>query len=323
MFPGGRSNAPPGLFLAPTLLAESSPRAYDPRVLESPWGLRFRPGAKLIRDLLPIVRKALAGRYSVDRELGRGGTSVVYLAQDSAGQDVALKILRPELCATVSADRFLREIRLIARLDHPKVGRLIDSGEQDWLVYYVMPYLEGPTLKQALDLRRFLPPEDALRIGGDLLDALSHAHAHQVVHRDVKPDNIILARPGAVLLDFGIARAVALSGTDRLTRSGVAVGTSSYMSPEQVLGLEEIDPRSDLYSVGCVLYECLAGRPPFHHRNEVVVLRMQQSEPPPDLLRLAPSTPPSMAMVIMKALAKQREERWGSADEMLQALRNA
>src|SRR5215216_6318044 len=215
------------------------------------------------RDMLALVRQAFTGRYDVEREIGKGGNARIFLARDSTGRAVALKILHPELLVSVAADRFLREIKLASQLEHPHIARLLDSGERDWLVYYVMSYIEGASLRQHLDANRQLSVNETLRIACDLLDALAHAHGRGIIHRDVKPANVVLSAEGAVLLDFGIARAVAVSGTDQLTRSGIAVGTSTYMSPEQITAVSDIDHRSDLYSVGCLLYECLAGEPPF------------------------------------------------------------
>ncbi len=272
------------------------------------------------RDLLPLVRTALAGRYEVEREIGRGGAAVVFRAARPDGSVVALKILRPELSVTVTAERFLREIEIVKQLSHPKIGRLLDAGEQDWLVYYVMPYLEGRSLDSVLRQYGHLTVNDTLRIAGDLLGALAHAHALGIVHRDVKPDNIIIGRDGAYLLDFGIARAVALSGTDRLTRSGVAVGTSRYMSPEQIMAVDDPDPRADLYSVGCVLYECLAGKPPYYHPNEVRILQLHQTAPVPNLRDQAPNVPAGLAAAIGRALAKRCEDRWPNAAEMAEAI---
>ena len=266
-----------------------------------------------------MIRKALEGLYEVDREIGRGGAARVYLARSPDGVAVALKVLHPELLVSVAADRFLREIRLVSQLDHPHIGRLLDSGERDWLVYYVMPFLNGPTLKQHLAEVHRLTVEDTVRVGRDLLSALAHAHAQGIVHRDVKPDNIVLTPGGAVLLDFGIARAVAVSGSDRLTRSGIAVGTSSYMSPEQIGAEADIDRRTDIYSLGCVLFECLAGRPPFQHMSETVVLQLHRTEQAPDVGKLRPDTPPRVAAAIMRALVKDRRERWDTANEMAAA----
>jgi serine/threonine-protein kinase len=275
------------------------------------------------RDLLTLVRNALGDRYQVDREIGRGGAARVFSARDPDGQVVALKILHPELQVSTTADRFLREIRLAAQLDHPNIARLLDSGERDWLVYYVMPYVEGPTLRQVLDRTRQLSLADGLRVADDLLAALDHAHARGVVHRDVKPENILISRQGAILVDFGIARAIDASAADRLTRSGIAVGTSQYMSPEQINALQVPDHRGDIYSVGCVLFESLAGRPPFNNRSEAVVLQLHLTEPPPDLHELRPAIPPAIAAAISRALAKRPEERWSSAAAMRDALAQA
>jgi serine/threonine protein kinase len=273
--------------------------------------------------MLALVRRAFDGRYEIDREIGKGGNARIYLARDPAGHQVALKILHPELLVSVAADRFLREIKLASQLNHPHIARLLDSGERDWLVYYVMTYLEGPTLREHLAKTGRLSISETVRIAGDLLDALDHAHKRGIVHRDMKPDNVVLASNGAVLLDFGIARAVAASGSDRLTRSGIAVGTSTYMSPEQITALQEIDLRSDLYSLAVVLFECLAGQPPFTHRNEAVVLQLHLTQPAPDVRDLRPDTPPELAAGIGRALAKTPAERWASAAEMRDALATA
>ena len=268
--------------------------------------------------MLALVRQAFTGRYEVEREIGRGGNARIFLATDSNGQSVALKILHPELLVSVAADRFLREIKLCSRLNHPHIARLLDSGEQEWLVYYVMSYAEGPTLRERLDGGQFSIPE-TLRLAADLLDALDHAHSYGIIHRDVKPANVVMSSEGAILLDFGIARAVIASGTDQLTRSGIAVGTSTYMSPEQITALADIDHRSDLYSMGCMLFECLAGQPPFHHRNEAVVLQLHLTQTAPDVRTLRSDTPAELATGISKALAKAPKDRWRSAAEMRDA----
>jgi serine/threonine protein kinase len=270
--------------------------------------------------MLALVRQAFTGHYEVEREIGRGGNARIFLARDSTGQFVALKILHPELLVSVAADRFLREIRLASQLDHPHIAKLLDSGERDWLVYYVMSYAEGSTLRERLDASPQLPIAEVLKLAGDLLDALDHAHSRGIIHRDVKPANVVLSGEGAVLLDFGIARAVIASGTDQLTRSGIAVGTSTYMSPEQITALTDIDHRSDIYSLGCVLFECLAGQPPFNHRNEAVVLQFHLSQPAPDVRTLRSDTPAELASGIAKALAKAPGDRWRSAAAMRDAL---
>jgi serine/threonine protein kinase len=270
--------------------------------------------------MLALVRQAFTGRYEVEREIGRGGNARIFLARDPNGLAVALKILHPELLVSVAADRFLREIRLASRLNHPHIARLLDSGEQEWLVYYVMSYAEGLTLRERLDGSRQLSIPETLRLASDLLDALDHAHTHGIIHRDVKPANVVLSSEGAILLDFGIARAVVASGTDQLTRSGIAVGTSTYMSPEQITALTDIDHRSDIYSMGCMLFECLAGQPPFNHRNEAVVLQLHLTQTAPDVRSLRSDTPADLATGISKALAKAPKDRWRSAAAMRDAL---
>ena len=273
--------------------------------------------------MLPLVQRAFEGKYQVVREIGKGGNARIYLAQDGQGREVALKVLHPELLVSVAADRFLREIRLCSQLQHPHIARLLDSGERDWIVYYVMTFVDGPTLREHLGQVVRLPLGETVRLADDLLDALDHAHGHGIVHRDVKPENVVMSAEGAVLLDFGIARAVAASGSDRLTRSGIAVGTSTYMSPEQITALKEIDHRSDIYSLGCVLFESLAGQPPFTHRNEAVVLQLHLTQPAPDLRTLRPDTPKELAEGIARALEKAPEARWQTAAAMRESLAGA
>lgn len=270
--------------------------------------------------MLALVRQAFDGRYQVESEIGRGGNARIFLARNPDGEPVALKILHPELLVSVAAERFLREIRLASQLNHPHIARLLDSGERDWLIYYVMSYVEGATLRERLDTSRQLSVPETLRIASDLLDALDHAHRQGIIHRDVKPANVVLSAQGAVLLDFGIARAVIASGTDQLTRSGIAVGTSTYMSPEQITAVADIDHRCDIYSLGCVLYECLAGQAPFAHRNEAVVLQLHLTQPPPDVRAVRSDVPPEVASGISKAMAKEPSQRWPSAQAMREAL---
>jgi eukaryotic-like serine/threonine-protein kinase len=274
----------------------------------------------MARDLLPLVREELGSRYTVDREVGRGGAARVFAARDPAGRPVALKVLHPQLAASVAADRFLREIQYISRLDHPRIARLLDYGEGEWILYYVMEFIEGPTLKQHLTRVRRASIGDTLHVAWDVLDALDYAHGKMIVHRDVKPDNIVLSPGGATLVDFGIARAVAESGSDRLTRSGFAVGTSAYMSPEQISGIEDVDCRTDLYSLGCVLHECLTGRPPYDDPFEDLVLTKHRTEAIPDTRSTRSDVPDLLGEVVLRALAKDREERWPSARAMQAAL---
>lgn len=285
--------------------------------------VRHRSAAIVRREFLPLVRRAVADRYTVDREIARGGAARVFLAYDTSGQPVALKVLHPQLAVSVTADRFLREIGFLKDIDHPHIGRLLDSGESEYLVYYVMAYIEGPTLREHLTRVRQASISDTRHLADHLLDALDYAHGKGIVHRDVKPDNIVISRGGAMLVDFGIARAIAASGTDRLTRSGFAVGTSSYMSPEQVEGAEDIDHRSDLYSLGCVLYECLVGRPPFTAHREELVLRQHLEGRVPDVRAARRDAPDDLVELIRKSLIVDREERWQTAEAMRCVLHGA
>jgi serine/threonine-protein kinase len=274
------------------------------------------------RALLPLVQTALKDRYKVEREIARGGAARIFLAWDRQGVPVALKVLHPELVVSLTAERFLAEIKLLEHLDHPRICRLLDYGERDWLVYYVMTYVEGPTLREALERVRRATVAETVRGTCEVLDALAYAHGLGVVHRDVKPENIKLSVNGAVLMDFGIAKAMADSALSRqrFTRSGFTLGTSAYMSPEQVAGSKSIDPRSDLYSAGCVIFECLTGTPPYEHADDRVVFGMHLKSPIPDVRRLRPHVPAELARVITKALAKNPAARWQSAAEMRAAL---
>ena len=272
------------------------------------------------RELIDRVRKALSDRYSVITSIGRGGNACIFGAYDQAGQRVAVKVLHPELTVSVAADRFVREMRYASQLDHPHIARLLDSGETEYLLWFVMPFVEGESLRQALRRERRLAVDRAVRIACEVLDALEYAHGRGIAHRDIKPDNIVLSPDGAVLVDLGIARAIARSGDDRVTRSGFVVGTEEYMSPEQAAGAPEIDGRTDLYSLGIVLFESLAGRPPFSSASAAAALDMQQHHPPPDLCTLRRDTPRPLAEVIVRALAKAPVDRWQAAQEMREAL---
>jgi eukaryotic-like serine/threonine-protein kinase len=262
------------------------------------------------------VRELLGERYTAITAVARGGNATLFGAYDRQGQQVAIKVLHPELAVSVAADRFLREIRYSAKLHHPHIAPLLDSGESDYLLWFVMPYVAGETLRQVIRRERMLPIDRAVRVATDVLDALGHAHERGLAHRDIKPDNIVCAAAGAVLVDFGIARAIASSGEDRVTRSGFVVGTEEYMSPEQSSGSPDIDGRTDLYSLGVVLFETLAGRPPFSAASAAAVLDMQQHAPPPDLRKLRRDVPRALSDAVMKSLSKAREARWQTAFEM-------
>jgi len=272
------------------------------------------------RDLIERVRKALGDRYTVITAVGRGGNATLFGAFDSQGQRVAIKVLHPELAVSVAADRFLREIRYASQLHHEHIAPLLDSGETDYLLWFVMPFVSGDTLRQVMRRDRKLPIDRAVRIASDILEALEHAHGHGLAHRDIKPDKVVCAPSGAMLVDFGIARAIATSGEDRVTRSGFVVGTEEYMSPEQAGGSPDIDGRTDIYSLGVVLFEALTGRPPFSAASAAAVLDMQQHHAPPELRSLRRDVPKPLNEAVMKALAKTRDARWQTADEMRRAL---
>jgi tetratricopeptide (TPR) repeat protein len=274
-------------------------------------------------DTTPLDRltAALADRYTIARELGHGGMATVYLAEDlKHRRHVAIKVLRPELAGALGPDRFLREIEIAARLDHPHILPLYDSGEAHGFLYYVMPFVEGESLRDRLAREKQLPIDDAIQIAREVADALSYAHSRDVVHRDIKPENILLAGGHARVADFGIARAVSEAGGDRLTGTGLAIGTPTYMSPEQAAGSRELDGRSDLYSLGCVLYEMLAGHPPFTGPIESMVHQHLTVEPAA-VTTLRPAVPPAVAAALMRVLAKTPADRFSPAAQFADALR--
>ncbi|HMA38525.1 MAG TPA: protein kinase [Gemmatimonadales bacterium] len=269
------------------------------------------------------LRAALAERYTVERELGRGGMAVVYLARDPRhDRRVAIKVLRPELAVALGPERFLREIRVAAHLNHPHILPLHDSGEVGGFLYYVMPYVEGESLRGRLNREHQLPMDEAVRIARDVASALSYAHEHGIVHRDIKPENVLLAGGGAeaVVTDFGIARAVSAAGKDDLTGAGVAIGTPAYMSPEQASAATTLDGRSDIYSLGCLLYEMLVGHPPFTGASQQEVLVRHTLDPVPTITagRAAVSVP--LQRVVYRALAKSPADRFATAAKFAEAL---
>ena len=267
------------------------------------------------------LNAALAGRYTIERELGRGGMATVYLARDvKHHRQVAVKVLRPELAAALGPHRFLREVEIAARLNHPHILALYDSGEADGLLFYVMPYVAGESLRHRLAREKQLPVEEALGITRQIASALGHAHAQHVIHRDLKPENILLHEGEAMVADFGIALAVSAAAGERLTETGLAVGTPEYMSPEQALSERQIDARSDIYSLGCVLYELLAGEPPYTGRTAQAVIAKRFADPVPAVRRLRPTIPAGVEQALMKALARTPADRFASAVAFAEAL---
>jgi serine/threonine-protein kinase len=261
------------------------------------------------------VSSAVAGRYTVERELGAGGMATVYLAHDVRhDRKVALKVLRPELSAILGGERFLAEIKTIANLQHPHILPLHDSGEADGLVYYVMPYVEGESLRDRLSREKQLPVEEAIRIAREVADALQYAHQHGIIHRDIKPENILLHGGHAMVADFGIALAASRSdGGTRMTETGMSLGTPHYMAPEQAMGEREITPKADIYALGCVLYEMLTAEPPFVGATAQAIIARVMTEEPRSLTLQRKTIPPHVEAAVAKALEKLPADRFASA----------
>lgn len=267
---------------------------------------------------------AFADRYTLGRELGRGGMATVYLALDQKHhRQVAIKVLKPELAAALGAERFLREIEIAARLTHPHILPLHDSGEVEGFLYYVMPYVEGETLRDRLSREEQLPIDDALAIAREVADALSYAHGQGVVHRDIKPENILLEAGHAVVGDFGIARAITAAAGGNVTATGIAIGTPAYMSPEQATGSDRLDGRTDIYSLACVLYEMLAGEPPFTGATARAIIARAQTETPRPIHHVRAAVPEALDTVIARAMAPTPADRYASAAQFADALGRA
>jgi serine/threonine-protein kinase len=268
------------------------------------------------------LSSALTGQYRVERELGTGGMATVYLAEDVRHRrKVALKVLKPDLAHALGPERFLREIETTAALHHPHILPLYDSGEANGFLYYVMPYVEGESLRDRLTREKQLPIDDALQITREVSDALSYAHSRGVVHRDIKPENIMLEGGHAVVADFGIARAVSAAGTESLTQTGTSIGTPAYMSPEQAAGSSDVDGRSDLYSLGCVVYEMLAGQPPFTGPTVESIVHQHMIVDPRPITQIRPAVPAAIAGVLQRALAKNPADRFSPVAQFADALR--
>jgi serine/threonine-protein kinase len=264
---------------------------------------------------------AFGDRYTIDRVLGRGGMATVYVAEDLRHKrQVAIKVLRPDVAAAIGAERFLREIAIAARLTHPHVLPLIDSGQAAGSLYYVMPYVRGETLRQRLVREQRLPLKDALAIARELGAGLDYAHREGFVHRDVKPENVLLVDGHAVIADFGIARAIVQAGGDHVTEVGLAIGTPEYMSPEQAAGDRELDGRCDVYALACVIYEMLAGAPPFSGGSARAIIAKHLSEPPQPLRTRRPDAPAVVEQALARALAKDPADRFATVAEFTTAL---
>ena len=270
------------------------------------------------------LRSALGDRYEIAKQVGRGAMAIVYQARDLRhDRQVALKVLRPELAIALGHERFLREIDVLARLRHPSILPLYDSGEADGLLYYVMPFAAGETLRDRMTREKQLPVSDAIRFAREVAEALDAAHGAGIVHRDIKPENIILEHGHAMVVDFGIARAVSRSAGERLTDSGVTLGTPMYMSPEQASGETEIDGRSDIYSLGCVLYEMLAGEAPFRGPTPQAQIARRFVGEPPSVRTVRTTVPRELERAIKKTMAKAPADRFATAAELIRALDEA
>jgi TolB-like protein len=269
---------------------------------------------------LEELQIALPDRYRIQREIGRGGMAIVYLADDVPhGRDVAVKVLSPELTSSIDAERFRREIQIAARLSHPNILPAYDSGSANGLLYYVMPFVQGESLRAKLDRESQLPIEEAIAITCEVADALSYAHGQGVVHRDIKPENILLQSGHAVVADFGIARLVQDAGGEKLTQTGMSIGTASYMSPEQFTG-EKVDGRTDVYALACVLYEMLVGQVPFTGPNAMAIMARHTMQAVPSIRLVRSSVPEDVEGVIVHALEKTPADRFATVDEFKDAL---
>src|SRR5881296_4393938 len=281
---------------------------------------RSSPSDPDVANTFAQLQAALADRYALQRELGHGGMATVYLARDLRhGRLVAIKVLRPEIAAALGPERFLREIELAARLTHPHILPLHDSGTAQGSLYYVMPYVEGETLRERLEREGQLPLDEALRLTRAIATALDFAHGRGVIHRDIKPENIMLYQGEPMVADFGIALAVSMAGRERLTETGLSLGTPAYMSPEQASAEPRLDGRTDQYSLACVLYETLAGEPPYTGPTAQAIIAKRLSEPIPHL-RTVRDVPEAVERAVTKALAKAPADRYATADQFVAAL---
>jgi TolB-like protein/tetratricopeptide (TPR) repeat protein/tRNA A-37 threonylcarbamoyl transferase component Bud32 len=282
-------------------------------------GVPPRTGTTAV-DEVTRIREALAGQYQVERVLGEGGMATVYLAEDTKHRrKVAVKVMRPELAATLGAERFLREVEIAAQLSHPHILPVHDSGSAGGLLYYVMPFVEGESLQDRIKRESELPIEDAIRIAREVAEALAYAHAKHIVHRDIKPANIMISAGHALVADFGIARAAGAEGA-AITKTGLAVGTPQYMSPEQASGSPNVDARADIFALGCVLYEMVSGEPPFTGPTPQAIVMRSMTETPRPLAATREGLSPALDAVVGRALAKSPADRWQTAQQFADAL---
>jgi eukaryotic-like serine/threonine-protein kinase len=275
-------------------------------------------------DTFAAPAAGLGGRYVLDREIGRGGMATVYLARDTReNREVAVKVMHPRLAGAIDGRRFLREIEIAASLSHPRIVPLYDSGQAGSVLYYVMPYIEGGSLHQRLERERRLPLEPALTIAADVAAALGYAHSRGILHRDVKPENVLLRDGRAVVVDFGLARAIGEANYRKLTQTGILVGTAFYMSSEQIREDRDLDARSDIYSLGCILYEMLAGEPPYAAPSIIQLIRRIVQAPIPLVRVLRPDVPPEIEAAIARAMAKAAADRFPTMEAFAAALQPA
>jgi hypothetical protein len=275
-----------------------------------------------VTDVITRLNSALEGQYRIEREIGAGGMGTVFLAEDlKHHRDVAIKVLRSELGPILGGGRFLREIGIVAQIEHPHILTLIDSGDADGLLYFVMPFVKGESLRARLAKEGPLPIREVVRLIRDVADGLAEAHRHGLVHRDIKPDNVMMSGKHAVLMDFGVAKAMSsATGKHEATTAGVALGTPAYMSPEQAAADPNVDHRTDLYALGVLAYEILTGRQPFTGGTYAQVLAAHLTQTPDPVTVHRPETPPALEALIMKCLAREPEERWQQAEELVRQL---
>jgi serine/threonine-protein kinase len=275
-------------------------------------------------DAFGTLNAALGGRYEITREIGAGGMATVYLARDVRhDRHVAVKVLHPDLAAVIGVERFLAEIKTTANLQHAHILGLIDSGEVDGTVFYVMPFVDGESLRKRLDREKQLPVDEAVRLGITVCGALEYAHSHHVIHRDLKPDNILIQAGQPVIADFGIALAVTNAGGTRITQSGISLGSPQYMSPEQATADRQIDGRTDIYSLATLLFEMLAGDPPYTASTAQAVIAKVINDRPANIRASRPAVPEHVASAIEKGLEKLPADRWSTAGEFAEALSGA